>query len=345
MNPWKQDLLVELCQQGIMDEAQAAACRQQAEMPWFAALLSGMAAWLAALLLAGSVLLPFIDVGGVSMLIAALVLLGVAIGLLRQQRVFAGQLGLALSLAGQALLVYAVADWMEFDHYRSVAGMVVLVAAVMLRVPALFLHRLACVLLEMGAVMVLLGWHWLPLFCSVLAIMAVLLWLGRPRWATSRNAGLYRALASAATLVALAVPALDYFYVWGGIGKPLSVTAWQGWLPPLLVGALLLSTCIWLLRKSPVMHLLGGAAVALILSVLGHQTPGFLIAAALWLALFQAGERFWCILVGIGASLYLGQLYYGLHMTLLHKSILLMLCGVVLLGARYCLLKSWGDSA
>ena len=40
-------------------------------------------------------------------------------------------------------------------------------------------------------------------------------------------------------------------------------------------------------------------------------------------------------------TLYLGDLYYSLHLSLLHKSMVLMLSGVVLLLLRWLVLRFW----
>jgi len=89
---------------------------------------------------------------------------------------------------------------------------------------------------------------------------------------------------------------------------------------------------------------LGVALLVLILIALGVQAPGLLIATALWLAVFHACERFWSLLVGVGARLYLFDLYYSLHISLLHKSLLLVICGAALLVLRWYLLGQWRKS-
>ena len=45
--------------------------------------------------------------------------------------------------------------------------------------------------------------------------------------------------------------------------------------------------------------------------------------------------------MGLGALLYLGDFYYGLHISLLHKSLLLVISGLLLLGLRGYLLRQW----
>src|SRR5690606_41590898 len=79
----------------------------------------------------------------------------------------------------------------------------------------------------------------------------------------------------------------------------------------------------------------------LVVRALGWASPGLMVTGALWLALFRACARLWCALVGLVVTLYLGDLYYSLHLSLLHKSMVLMLSGVVLLLLRWLVLRFW----
>lgn len=346
---WKQALLHELGQQRILDEAATAHLQQQAAAPWFVALLSGLAAWLAALLLIGSTLFTIIDESPVAAAITGVILLGLAIWLLRQTGVFVNQLGLALSMVGQGMLVLAVSQLDLLSTYagRPPAVMAGLVAAVMLWVPAMPVHRLVCTLIGIAAGAVFIDFNaLLTLYGLLLAALAVWLWLRRHHWAGSKQVGLWRALAGGTTLAGLVLPVMDS-QRWGksmlemfGDAAPTLLS----WAYPAGAGALFLCTALYLLKNArPVVRLSSGAA-ALVLVALCAQAPGLLVAAALWLAVFHACERFWCVLVGMGAALYLGDFYYSLHITLLQKSLLLIASGVLLLALRWLLLRQSGEA-
>src|SRR5690606_31147107 len=101
---WKQALLENLRQRGIVDEAAAAAVMQQSRAPWFVHLFAGRAAWLAALMLIlGSAVALEQDSRFGATLIGPM-LLGLAVWLLRQPGIFLAQMGLARSLVGQGML-------------------------------------------------------------------------------------------------------------------------------------------------------------------------------------------------------------------------------------------------
>lgn len=340
-------LVGELRQRGILDEAAIARLLQQQAAPWYVTLLAGLAAWLAALLLLGSTLITLIDDNALAAAVVGAVLLALAVWLLRQPGVFVRQLGLALSMVGQGLLVLAVDQWGLNSHDERIPALLAaVVAGALLLVPTMALHRLVCALIMLGAIVILIGLNaLLTLYGLLLAALAVWAWLRRSSWAVSPRAGLWRALAGALTLAGLLLPLLGTRRWLDSLATALGSSATLlNWLYPIGAGVLLLGTSLYLLRGRSAAVRLGAALLVLMLIALGVQAPGLLIAAALWLAVFHACERFWSLLVGLGASLYLFDLYYSLHITLLHKSILLVVCGAALLLLRWYLLGQWRKS-
>ena len=336
-------LVSDLLQRGVIDDADASRLQQQqGQGPWHVVLLSGLAAWFAALLLFGGTLFTIIEDSALAAGIAGITLLGVAIWLLRQPGIFVSQLGLALSLVGQGVLLLAVIQQntlgLPGDQLPALA--VALVAIVMLLVPSIALHRLSCALLAAGAGAVLIGDNaLLPVYGVCMAVLAVWLWLRRSHWADGRRAPLWRALAGASTLAALVLPIMTHAR-W--VGAVQEVAVFPGWVYPAGAGALLFITGMHLARAERSSLRMMLAAALLVLATLGGLAPGLLVACALWLAVFHACERLWSRIVGLGATLYLGDLYYSLHITLLEKSILLMVCGVLLLLLRWYLQRHGG---
>lgn len=344
---WKQALLEHLHQQRILDRAAMSLLARHERAPWYVGLLAGLAAWLAAVLLIGSTLIVLQGDSPAVAAVTGLLLLGSAILLLRRSGVFAGQLGLALSLAGQGMLVLAAARFGGLDiwHHRPPALAALVLAGGMLAVPATGGHRLMCALILLAAGAALIGFNaWLAGYGLLLAVAAVWIWLWRRRWAGSRRAALYRASAGAATVLALGLPIITQQHWLASFGAPIDqrMAFMLSWLYPLGAGALLLGVVLYLVRQRKASLRIAAITWALLLGGLGLQAPGLLVAAALWLALFHACERIWAVLVGMGALLYLGNFYYSLHISLLHKSALLMISGLVLLGLRWFLLRQWG---
>lgn len=347
-DPAKQALLNELRQRAVIDESAAIRLVQQASAPWYVGLLSGLAAWLAALLLIGSALFTIIDESALAAAVVGAALLGSAVWLLRQPGVFVSQFGLALSLMGQGVLLLAVSQWGIGGYHteRPPAVAAVLIASAMWLVPATAMHRLTCALIAIGAGAVFIGFNaLLTLYGLLLAVVAVWLWLRRGYWAGSQRAGSWRTLAGATTLAALLLPILSgqrWVDSWPDLLSNLA-SPLLSWLYPVGAGVLLFMTGMSLAGAQRPMVRTGVAAAVLLLIVLGMQAPGLLIATALWLAVFHACERFWSVLVGLAATLYLADLYYSLHITLLEKSILLMVGGTLLLALRWYLVRHWRE--
>ena len=230
---WKQALLENLRQRGIVDEAAAAAVMQQSPAPWFVHLFAGLAAWLAALMLILSSALALAHDSLFGAILIGAMLLGLAVWLLRQPGIFLAQMGLALSLAGQGMLVYAVGELSGFDELRSCALSGALVALGMLWVPAPALHRVLCALGVFAGVAVLIGFNgWLSLYGLLLAGLALLLWLRRGAWAGAPQALVWRAVAAAATLAAMALPLIARRDWTLPLGRLADEAAWVLWLYP-----------------------------------------------------------------------------------------------------------------
>lgn len=340
MNHWQQQLLQELQQRGVLSDNQMKQLTSGAPIPWYMALLTALAAWLAAMLMVGAVLLLFDRTENAALAVCGILSVGLSLWLFRRRGLFASQLSLASSLIGQALLVFAAmaaAGW-SADSWRVGTLTAGCLAAVLLLAHSTAIHRMMCALLVMvSGALLSVSEPWLGLYSIALATTAVSLWLLRSLWLTSDIAGMLRALAGAATLVAL----LSVLVV-PGSGLNFFVNAkTQPWAWIYTVGAavLLLATCAWLVRGARLILIFGSLAALLLAIVLFIHTPGFLVGAALWLAVFYAGDKFWTGVVGIAVTGYLGCLYWNLQLPLLDKSLVLLAGGLGLLWLRWLMLK------
>ena len=101
----------------------------------------------------------------------------------------------------------------------------------------------------------------------------------------------------------------------------------------------------WLTRAAPAGLRAAALGAALLFVPGAWQTPGLLASGALLLAAFHACHRPWVVLTLSFAALYLAELYYSLHATLLEKSLALAVTGVLLLLARTGLRRWTGSPA
>jgi len=344
-------LLERLQARGIIDAGRRDALVERTGTPWWLAALLALAAWIAALIILSAFfgpLLMLVD-SALARAVGGGVLIAAALYLFRRATPFAAQMALAFSLAGQALIVTAVAgDAVSATETRTLALTAMIVAAAMMWPAAPGLHRTVCALIVLLSLAWLIGpGRGLALFGVVLTAAAAALWLGRARWAAHPQAPIFKALAHAATLTALCLApyghansALAAVDAVAGAGRYGGVT------PVYVLGAaaVLLATVAWLTRAAPIGLRAAALAAAVPYAVAAHRTPGLLVSAALLLAVFHACHRPWVVLTLAFAALYLAELYYSLHATLLVKSLALAATGALLLLA-WAGLRRWMRSA
>jgi uncharacterized membrane-anchored protein len=331
--------------QGVVDDAQYDRLVAAAQAPWWLMLLQTLAAWVASLLILSSFMLPLSLVGdhALARALAGVLLCVAAIVLFRRERLFTGQMALAFSLAGQALVVSATGSgWGTFfDGGRLWAATGLVVAAVMMWPRSMSLHRSVCALLLAFHAGALSGeGPGLALFGAGLAAGVSALWLSRPHWVATPNGGQLAALARGGAVAALALPA-----VIGVVGDD----AWRFMLAgasPFVPQAGVLSIGAGLVLVAVVARLTARAddrtrwatlAAALVLAIVSQPAPGLLVAASLVLSCFQGGHRGFAALALAAAVAYVGEYYYRLDTSLLVKAALMAISGGVLLALRHAL--------
>ncbi|MFO7706358.1 MAG: DUF4401 domain-containing protein [Halopseudomonas sp.] len=345
-------LIDQIEQRSHLTQAQRDQLLAGVDSPWWLSVLLGLAAWVASLFLIGSLLGPSMVLleGPLAMGVAGLLLLGGGLWLFGRPGVFREQMGLAFALAGQGLLVYVLADSMgPTEPLRSAASFCLPLSAALLLAPGPTLYHRVCGLLVLGSIAVLLqSGPGLALFGLLLAGVATSSWLLRSRWASGRQASRRRALTDAATLIAL----LLALYGHQGLLEALTGHMFVAAAPPgvwLLIhagpGVLLLLTLGWLLRGQSMGMRSAALLAAGLLVLLTYQAPGLLISCALGLAVVHASSRSWSLAVPAFGLVYLGEFYYSLHLSLLHKSLLLCASGLLLLGIRQGLLRLFWSRA
>ena len=331
--------------QGVVDDAQRDRLLSAAQVPWWLMLLQTLAAWVASLLILSSFMLPLsllVDHALVRAL-AGVALCAVAVVLFRRERLFTAQMALAFSLAGQALVVSATGSgWGAFfDGGRLWAATGLVVAAVMMWPRSMSLHRSLCALLLVFHAGALIGeGPGLSLFGAGLTAAVAALWLSRPHWVATRNGGQVAALTRGGTVAALALPAV--IGVVGDDAWRLVLAGGSPFVPQagvLSIGAgLVLVAVVARLAATTDRRTRGAAlAAALLLAIVSQPAPGLLVAGSQGRGSKKAGHRGFAALALAAAVAYVGEYYYRLDTTLLVKSALMAISGVVLLALRHAL--------
>ncbi|RDK07767.1 DUF4401 domain-containing protein [Cupriavidus lacunae] len=334
------------------------------DTPWAVRCLMGAAGWLGALFfqffLVGTVFVAARE-NGIAMAVTGLAMIALATLLYwRGGGIAAGQFALAVSLSGQGMAVFGLAEALGFTRVTESAGfwagLALFEAALALLVPNR-LHRLLCGLGAWiglaGAVhlvlagsepkdWLLLTWSlgWLvPLGCALVTGFT----LAEARLCAAGRHALLEPLADATLLftlaVALVVTGMSHPLAW--LGGPeaarIPLAHWvAGGLATLVLAGFALAECRRL-ALGPAMQgaiLAGVVAFGALMAAAPAVVAGVL---ALGLALRRASMPW----LGLGiASIAIGFIWYysALHWTLLAKSATLAAAGVLLLAGRYWLL-------
>lgn len=320
--------------------------RGQPQSPWYVRAMLGFAGWIGALFLIGFVGAAFASIldDGPSATIAGAACCGGAFALFRSfdEQVFVEQFALALSIAGQMLLVVGLAQLLQPDRATFYLAVAATQAALALAVPN-FLHR---VLATTGAAIALaLAVHRLslhgfaaPLLCASVAW----LWLDPTRWASGR---LWRPVGYGLVLALLLVETFRLFGVDTWFGRADETPSWIVMHGPAIGQALAGAALVWVAVAlssregfAPASRIaLSAAGAALLIGVLSLSAPGLASALLILLLGFAAGNR---ILMALGILSLLGfvaHFYYSLHATLIEKAAILAVTGLCLLAAHVVL--------
>ncbi|WP_339847542.1 DUF4401 domain-containing protein [uncultured Halopseudomonas sp.] len=339
---WLNELLTQMQAQLNLDASQREALLAGSQSPWWLSALLGMAAWVSSLLFILSFLGPWLALieDPFGRAVAGVLLILAALWMFRREHLFTNQVGLALSLTGQGLLVFVLADQLGGgrDSLRPVAVTIMLLSGILFWLPSSFIHRHVCALLMLSSAAVALGAGvGLAFYCVLLAAAACTLWLERLRWVCHPHASRIRALVDAATFLSLVLAAMPHQQLFSHLFDipPHAAGHWVNAVYPAGMSAILLGVVAWLGRHRTGAGYWSVLAFTILITVLTYSTPGFLLSLAFGLVLFQARNRSWLLLLPAFVTFYLFVLYYNLTISLLEKSLLVIACGAVLLaGAR-----------
>jgi hypothetical protein len=321
--------------------------RGEVQSPWYVRAMLGVAGWIGALFLIGFVGTALVSVmnDGASAAIAGAACCGIAYGLFRRfdGQVFVEQFALALSLAGQILLVVGLGQLLQPEDPAFYFAIAAMQAALAWAVPN-FLHR---VLATSGAAVALalavhqLSLHGLaaPLLCASVAWV----WLDPARWA--RNGRLWRPIGYGLVLALLLVETFGLFGAEAWFKRADEAPGWITLHGPLIGRGLTAAVLIWVAAALSIREgfapasrtLLSAVGAALLVGLFSLGAPGLAASLLILLLGFAASNRIVMALGVLSLLGFVGHFYYSLHATLLEKSGMLALSGLVLVAAHFIL--------
>ena len=317
--------------------------RRDPAAAWYVRVMLGVAGWIGALFIMGFVAAAFAFVvkdEATAMIVGAACCTGAAF-LFRifDEKVFAEQFALVLSLAGQILMLTGLSQFLKPDtanFYFAAAG----ILAVLALAEPNFLHRVltsagAAAALALGIVQLSLHGFSAPILCAGLA----LIWLYPKRWARSGN--VWRPIGYGLVLALLLIETFRLFGAQRLFGFAPETPSFLALYGPLIgrgLTALILAwaAAVLALREgyaSASRTFVSAVAAALLVGLLSLEAPGLASALLILLLGFAAGNRLLMAMAIFSLLGFVAHFYYSLEATLLEKSGLLALTGVLLIAA------------
>jgi uncharacterized membrane protein len=334
--------------QTILDWREMSAAALIAHTPWYVRVMLGIAGWIAAGFLLGFVGIGFAFVmeSKTASLAVGLMLIAAAYAVFRAapRNDFTSMFALAVSFAGQALMIFGVVGLFE----RHIDGglpfaIVAAIEAVLAVLMPNFIHRTASAYaagLAFAFACEAAGAHFVP--AGLLAAAVAVVWLNEAR--LGKLHAVVTPIGYGLTLSFVQIEGTALFghsmaTMFGSRGAP---GAWPWVGEALAVAALPVSVWVLLKREGRALsesRSLLAAIATLAIGAASFKAPG--IAGGLMIALlgFSNGNR---VLVGLGIAallFYVSSYYYLLDATLLLKSGALMVTGLVLLAGRWLVLN------
>lgn len=317
------------------------------ESPWYVKVLLAFSGWLAALFLLGFIGMgfQFIMESNTASFITGGLMIGGAFAILRMPKnEFFEHLALAVSLAGQALIVLAIFDITKRNDEMAWVLVALLQVPLAVVMPN-FVHRVLSSFIAAFAFSMALTSMGAPyVFSSVIMFLAAWLWLNEFRYPQHmrkiRAVGYGLVLA----LIQLKGSALFGLGTMGWRSAHNQPELWiQPWMGEVLAGAVTLYV-VWQLLQRRGQALSGRLAITalmgtLLLCAVSMEAKGITVGMVIMLLGFAGGNR---VLLGLGiVSLlfYISSYYYLLDTTLLAKAQTLLIVGLVLLAVRWLMLR------
>jgi len=318
----------------------------KADSPWYVKTLLGFSGWLAASFLLGffGIGMEFIVRNSLASCITGGMLIAGAFAILHlPKNEFVEHLALAVSLTGQALVVWAIFKFV--DQKDDVAWIFIsLVQVVLALVMPNFLHRVfSSLFAALSFFMAMFSFHWPYIASSVIMLFAAWLWLNEFSYPSHMRK--FRAIGYGLVLALVTIKCVSLFslqtFGWQFAERGAGLLA-QPWVSEVLAGAVMLYVVATLLFRYGSSFLtpfsLTAIAATIILSAASLEARGITVGITIILLGFKGMNRTLTGLGIISLLFYISTYYYQLDLTLLAKSKSLIIIGLVFLAMRWLLL-------
>lgn len=317
------------------------------ESPWYVKVLLAFSGWLAALFLLGFIGMGFRFVfkNSAAAFIIGGMMIGGAFTILRiPKNEFIEHLALAVSLAGQALVVVAI--FKISNRNAEIAWLLVALLQVLLAVvmPS-FVHRVFSSFVAAFALsmtLTIMGWPYVV--CGVVMLLAAWCWLNEFRYPRQMRKMRAIGYGLVLALIPLKGTALFGYRTMGWRFSQNQSELWaKAWIGEVLIGVVTVYVVWHLLQRygQAISERLSITALlgTLLLCVVSIKVQGITVGMVIMLLGFAGANRVLLSLGIVSLLFYISSYYYLLDATLLAKSLTLLIVGLVLLIIRWLMLR------
>jgi MFS family permease len=314
--------------------------------PWYIRTMVGFGAWLASLLLIGFVAGFSLAMESGYTVIGLVLIVGAILVRRQFDNDFLNQCALAVSLAGQALLAYGLAETLGHDEFETYLSVALIVSSVLFFLFPDRIHRVIMVLIATGSLTTLF-YLWeanslVPLLGPAFTGALVLLHRQTPNLVASRFAQFVRPLMNGLVLSAFGVLLISTVYILPELGVDFEFYP-RPWISTILFGTLFLyvggqvTQTVVNTDNVAALPVLYGVMIAII--ACSWVAPGLLLGLIVTTLGAASGNKTF-IGAGVGFfAIFLATYFYGIEVTMLTKSITLVAAGVAILVLRWTILK------
>jgi len=346
-----QDVFTQLANENHLDsdwqqQTRDLLAREHNEQPWYVRIMVGFSAWLASWLLIGFMVgAAIVESEQATLMMGVVLVVGAVIARGISDNDFMSQMALAVCLAGEGLMVYAVArisDSFEVTILSFIVLEVVLIA--FYTDPVHRFLSLASIIIALAGL--LFKWEaqsFIHVIVIAGAIAFVVLVNSEQKYLAKGLARLMTPIKWGVLFGQLSVLMLSTIYVLPELMKDFEFFPLP-WISSVGLGLLFLYLVFRAIQAESFQ--LTTAAMATIyticaLAIVGaSMAPGLIMALIILLLGFSRADR---VLLGVAIgffAVFLAAFFYGIEVTLLMKSVVLVATGIVLLVGRF-ILKSY----
>ena len=347
------DLIVGLRDKGYLTEAASERADHLLEtmenvQPWYVRVMVGFSAWLASMLLLGSVAGISLASDGATFIVGLVYVVAAIAVRKRSGNAFLVQSSLAVSLAGQGLLLYGIAALSKggIESLEVILVASIVVSSILFVVFPDRIHRVLMVM-SVAVALVILIYKWrmnvvIPFIGPALAAALILLQKTQMRVVANGWGHLVRPLMNGLMISAFGCLLISTIYILPELQIDFEFYPYP-WISTLLLGALYMYLGSEILNTIAVGSSFAAKLVAYLLMIsvvaAAWAVPGLLLALVVIMLGASYGNR---VFVGAGVAflvLFLATYFYGIQLTMLTKAITLFAAGAAILLSRWWLLR------